>query len=55
MDNMALSGVAGTSQTQHKNADCLAVRLQVRWRATEEDASGDERCHLAGGSAQLAA
>ena len=55
IDNMALAGVAGTSPTQHNTADCLAVRLQVRWRATKEDASGDERCHLAGGSAQLAA
>ena len=54
MDNMALAGVAGTSPTQHNNADCLAVRLQVRWRATEEDPSERERCGLAGGSAQPA-
>ena len=54
MDNMALAGVAGTSQTQHNNADCLAVRLQVRWRATEEDSSERERCCLAGGLAQPA-
>ena len=54
MDNMALAGVAGTSPTQHNTADGLAVRLQVRWRATKEDSSERERCCLAGGSAQPA-
>ena len=54
VDNMALTGVAGTSPTQHNTADCLAVRLQVRWRATKEDSSERERCCLAGGSAQPA-
>ena len=54
MDNMALAGVAGTSPTHHDTDDCLAVRLQVRWRATGEDFSERERCYLAGGSAQPA-
>jgi len=51
IDNMALAGVAGTSPTQHNTADGLAVRLQVRWRATGEDSSERERCCLGGGSA----
>ena len=51
MENMALAGVAGTSPTQHNTADGLAVRLQVRWRATGEDSSERERCCLGGGSA----
>ena len=37
--------------THTRTAECLAVRLQVRWTAAKEDASEDERCSLAGGSA----
>ena len=54
IDNMALAGVAGTSPTQYNTADGLAVRLQVRWRATEQDSSEHECSCLAGGSVQSA-
>ena len=42
------------SDTTQHCWDRLAVHLQVRWRATEEDSSEHERCCLAGGSAQSA-
>ena len=55
IDNMALTGVAGASPTHHDAADCLAVRLQVRWRATEEEASEHKSCRRVGGSALFTA
>ena len=41
--------------THTRTAECLAVRLQVRWRAIDEDASEDFRCCLASRSVQKSA
>ena len=55
IDKMALAGIALTSPAHQIAAECLAMRLQVRCRAAEEGFSEDERCRIAGGSAQSTA